>query len=46
MESGEYPVRYTWNHRQNKGKMQLVQSKIHGLLRHTDGRPTWGGHVR
>lgn len=46
IESGEDPVGYTWHHHQDEGKMQLVQSKIHGPLRHTGGRPTWGGHSR
>ncbi|SFX83287.1 A nuclease of the HNH/ENDO VII superfamily with conserved WHH [Thermoactinomyces sp. DSM 45891] len=46
IEAGEDPVGYTWHHNQDEGKMQLVESKVHGAVRHTGGRPTWGGHNR
>ncbi|SFX82559.1 DNase/tRNase domain of colicin-like bacteriocin [Thermoactinomyces sp. DSM 45891] len=46
IKRGEDPVGYTWHHNQSEGRMQLVESKVHGAVRHTGGRPTWGGHNR
>lgn len=39
----ETPDGYTWHHNEEKGKMQLVDSDVHALTRHTGGRAIWGG---
>ena len=36
------PDGYTWHHHQNRGVMQLVNSKIHQQTGHTGGRAIWG----
>ncbi|SFS82964.1 HNH endonuclease, partial [Marininema halotolerans] len=33
----------TWHHHQKPGKMQLVNTNIHGPTKHTGGRAIWGG---
>lgn len=40
---GGAPDGYTWHHDAEKGKMQLIDSDMHGDLRHTGGRTLWGG---
>jgi len=41
--NGETPDGYTWHHDAEKGKMQLVDSKIHSQTRHTGGKAIWSG---
>ncbi|RDU38674.1 HNH endonuclease [Neobacillus piezotolerans] len=41
--NGDTPDGYTWHHDAEKGKMQLVDSKIHAQTGHTGGRAIWGG---
>lgn len=43
IEDGCTPEGYTWHHNEEIGKMQLVDSDIHNLTRHTGGRNVWGG---
>lgn len=33
----------TWHHNEVPGKMQLVDSNLHGTCRHTGGKSIWGG---
>lgn len=40
---GQTPDGYTWHHNEEKGKMQLIDSEIHGKTGHTGGRSIWGG---
>lgn len=40
---GETPDGYTWHHDAEKGKMQLVDTKIHAQTGHTGGKAIWGG---
>ena len=40
---GGAPDGYTWHHDAETGKMQLVDSDLHGDSRHTGGRAIWGG---
>ena len=37
------PDGYTWHHDAEKGKVQLVDSKIHAETGHTGGKVIWGG---
>ena len=37
------PDGYVWHHDAETGKMQLVDSDIHGDTRHTGGKVFWGG---
>ena len=34
---------WTWHHAEECGRMQLVQTKIHEVSRHTGGKSIWGG---
>ncbi|WP_312853843.1 HNH endonuclease [Thermoactinomyces mirandus] len=43
MEKGNTPVGYTWHHHQDKEKMQLVKTGVHGNTKHTGGRQIWAG---
>lgn len=40
---GGAPDGYTWHHDAETGKMQLVDSDMHGDSRHTGGKTLWGG---
>ena len=40
---GQNPKGFTWHHNEEVGKMQLVDSNIHDLSKHTGGRAMWGG---
>lgn len=40
---GGAPDGYTWHHDAETGKMQLVDSDLHGDSRHTGGKVIWGG---
>lgn len=33
----------TWHHNEIPGKMQLVDSNVHSICKHTGGRSIWGG---
>ena len=41
-KSGEVPGKYTWHHHQDKGVLQLVESKIHSEVKHRGGFSIWG----
>ena len=43
MTNGSSPEGYTWHHDMEAGKIQLVDSDVHGDTRHTGGRALWGG---
>lgn len=43
MIQGGAPDGYTWHHDAETGKMQLVDSDMHGDSRHTGGKTLWGG---
>lgn len=43
IRNGDTPKGYTWHHDVYPGQMQLVDSSVHALTRHTGGRATWGG---
>jgi hypothetical protein len=43
IKDGKTPEGYTWHHDAEPGKMQLVDSDIHGDTEHTGGRTIWGG---
>ena len=43
IEKGIKPSGYTWHHNEELGKMELVDSKIHGTASHTGGKALWGG---
>lgn len=43
IKNGDTPDGYTWHHNEEKGKMELVDSKIHNDTRHTGGKSIWGG---
>jgi hypothetical protein len=43
IKNGETPEGYTWHHDAPKGKMQLIDLKIHAKVRHTGGKEIWGG---
>ena len=43
INNGDTPDGYTWHHNEEKGKMQLVDSKTHADTRHTGGKAIWGG---
>lgn len=40
---GETPDGFTWHHDAEKGKMQLIDAKIHAQTGHTGGKVIWGG---
>jgi hypothetical protein len=42
VKKGVDPLGYTWHHHQDKGKMQLVKSKVHGAIIHLGGAEIWG----
>jgi hypothetical protein len=46
IKNGGAPDGYTWHHDAEVGKMQLVDSDIHGDSRHTGGNVLWGGGIR
>lgn len=39
---GDVPSRFTWHHHQDKGVLQLVDSKIHADVNHIGGFSIWG----
>lgn len=43
IDSGYRPEGCTWHHHQQVGKMQLVESSVHDVSRHTGGKSLWGG---
>ncbi|MCT4697576.1 HNH endonuclease [Tenacibaculum haliotis] len=43
IDAGYKPEGYTWHHHQQVGKMQLVESSVHDVSRHTGGKSLWGG---
>lgn len=43
LEKGLTPKGFTWNHNQNSGILELVNSRIHSNTGHTGGRSLWGG---
>lgn len=43
IRNGDTPKGYTWHHDVYPGQMQLVDSSVHVLTRHTGGRAIWGG---
>ena len=43
IKNGDTPSGYVWHHDASAGKMQLVDSDIHGKTGHTGGRNIWGG---
>lgn len=43
IDTGYRPEGYTWHHHQQVGKMQLVESSVHSVTRHTGGKSLWGG---
>lgn len=43
IENGDTPDGYTWHHNEKSGKLQLVDSDIHGKTGHTGGKSIWGG---
>lgn len=43
IRNGDTPKGYTWHHDVYPGQMQLVDSSVHALTRHTGGRAIWGG---
>lgn len=42
IRNGDTPKGYTWHHDVYPGQMQLVDSSVHALTRHTGGRAIWG----
>lgn len=40
---GKTPSGYTWNHNEEIGKMELVDSVKHDMAKHTGGKAIWGG---
>lgn len=42
LSQGKVPPRLTWHHHQDKGKLQLVDYKIHSKVSHTGGFSIWG----
>ena len=45
-ERGDNPPKYTWHHHQDKGVLQLVDSKIHAKVKHRGGFSIWGKRDR
>lgn len=43
LRNGDTPKGYTWHHDVYPGQMQLVDSSVHAITRHTGGRVLWGG---
>ena len=43
IKDGVTPEGCTWHHNEEKGKMELVDFKIHYDTRHTGGKSIWGG---
>ena len=43
IKNGKTPSGYTWHHNEEVGKMELVDSKIHDISKHTGGKAIWGG---
>ncbi|GHU46577.1 hypothetical protein FACS1894200_00410 [Spirochaetia bacterium] len=43
IKNGDTPDGYTWHHREETGKMQLVDSETHAQTGHTGGKTVWGG---
>ena len=40
---GETPEGFTWHHHEEMGRMQLVDSDLHGPSSHIGGMSVWGG---
>ena len=40
-EKKKWPSGYTWHHHQEKGRMQLVETKIHDAAKHVGGYAIW-----
>ena len=40
---GESPPGLTWHHHEDAGRMQLVDSELHGRFGHVGGMNIWGG---
>jgi hypothetical protein len=36
------PAPNTWHHHKDKGRMQLIDSVVHGAIKHNGGHSTWG----
>lgn len=43
IKNGDKPEGLTWHHNEKKGRMELVDTKVHQLTGHTGGREVWGG---
>lgn len=43
IRNGDTPKGYTWHHDVYPGQLQLVDSSVHAITRHTGGRVLWGG---
>ena len=41
-KNGNVPSRYTWHHHQDRGVLQLVETKIHSNVKHVGGFSIWG----
>lgn len=42
IKNGKTPRGYVWHHHQDRGKLQLVNKKIHDETGHTGGKSIWG----
>ncbi|MGG4266713.1 HNH endonuclease [Peribacillus simplex] len=42
IKNGKTPRGYVWHHHQDRGKLQLVNKKIHDKTGHTGGKAIWG----
>ncbi|WP_185376633.1 HNH endonuclease [Listeria booriae] len=42
IQNGKNPRGMTWHHHQDRGKMQLVDTKLHEKTGHTGGKAIWG----
>lgn len=36
------PAPNTWHHHKDKGRMQLIDASVHGVIPHNGGHSTWG----
>jgi len=43
IKNGDKPDGFTWHHNEVKGKMELVDTKIHSGTGHLGGKSIWGG---
>lgn len=41
-KNGSVPSKYTWHHHQDRGVLQLVETKIHSNAKHVGGFSIWG----